>query len=87
MPLDDVAAEGDQLATLRELRDLLARRIVAPLTAAADVSSLTGRLTAVLTQITELEPSIKKGTALDEFTQRRAQREASSTPRAKKRSQ
>lgn len=86
MPLDDVAAQGDQLATLRELRDLLARKIVATSDPAA-VASLTGRFTAVLTQITELEPSIKKGTALDEFTQRRAQREAAGTPRPKKRSQ
>lgn len=87
MALDDIAAGGNQVATLKGLRDLLAAAVVrADLSGdATGTATLSARLSAVLDRIAELEPDAKKGTALDEFTQRRENRKTPRPPRAAKR--
>jgi hypothetical protein len=76
--LGKVARDGDELATLRELRDNLADAIDNARTRGlyAEVSSLTGRFTTVIARISQLAPDTGKGTALDEVTKRREAREA-----------
>jgi hypothetical protein len=76
MPLDDVAATGDTLATLQALRDTLAAAIVRTRDG-RDVAALASRLTDVLERIAKHTPV--EGTPLDEFAKRRAEK-AASTP-------
>jgi hypothetical protein len=65
-----VAATGDTGATLRALRDVLARQIDA-CESGRDLAALSARMTDVLERIAAL-PAEKKGTALDELARRRA---------------
>lgn len=69
-PLSEVAATGDQGATLRALRDRLALQIDAT-DSARDVAQLGALLDKVLDRIAAM-PAEKKGTALDELASRRA---------------
>lgn len=55
MSLEHVAQSGDRLATLRALRDYLARALDAT-ASARDQAALSARLTDVLIQIQELTP-------------------------------
>ena len=71
-PLLPVAAGGDYLATLEALRDRVAAQIDAT-DSARDVAALSQRLLdvpAAIEDATRRQPQ-QKGTALDEFTQRR----------------
>jgi hypothetical protein len=77
VPLRESAESGDRLATLRDLRDLLAIQIEA-CDSLRDLASLSGRLQAVMDQIAELEPQKVEGDGVDEITARRAARRASS---------
>lgn len=84
--LSESAESGDRLATLRDLRDLLARQIEA-CESLRDLAALSGRLQAVLDQIAELEPKKAEGDGIDEIAQRRSARRASpakSSGRAKR---
>lgn len=74
----EVAGTGDRLATLRALRDELAKAI--PDAAPGVLSPLAKQLMEVLAQIDALDGDAKKeGTALDEFTKRlEAKRRANS---------
>lgn len=75
--LPEVAETGDRLATLKALRDVIARQLGDSSVAARDVASLAGRLQAVLTEIAELTPAVEtKGTPLDELNARRTARGA-----------
>ena len=71
--LIETAATGDRLATLRDLRDLLAREIVA-CESSRDLAALSRQLTDVLAQIEALAPAEKKGDAVDEIAARRSAR-------------
>lgn len=85
--LTGVGRLGVRLRTLEALRDRLTGAIDEAPTA-RDLAALTARLTDVLVQIEECEansPDAQKGTALDEFTKRRAEREASRPPSSTKR--
>ena len=73
MPLTASAETGDRLATLRDLRDLLARQIEA-CESMRDLAALSGRLQSVLEQIAELEPKKAEGDGIDEIAKRRASR-------------
>lgn len=64
------AATGDHAATLRALRDRLARQIDES-DSGRDVAALAARLADVLDKLAAL-PAERKGTALDELSQRRA---------------
>ena len=77
MTLPETAASGDRLATLRDLRDLLARTITES-DSARDVASLSRQLTDVLSLIETAEKAAPeaKGTALDELRKRREARRA-----------
>lgn len=75
--LSESAESGDRLATLRDLRDLIARQIEA-CDSLRDLASLSGRLQAVLDQIAELEPKKAEGDGIDEIARRRAARRSSS---------
>lgn len=77
MTLPETAASGDRLATLRDLRDLLARTITEA-DSARDVASLSRQLTDVLSLIETAEKAApeEKGTALDELRKRREARRA-----------
>ena len=78
--LIESAATGDRLAALRDLRDLLARNIVA-CESPRDLAALSRQMTDVLEQIESLAPSKSEVDPLDEITARRAARGASATPR------
>jgi hypothetical protein len=69
------AKSGDQLQTLRDLRDLVARALVET-DSARDVAALSRQMTDVLSRIEAVEKAApeKKGTALDELQNRRAAR-------------
>lgn len=76
MSLESTAQSGDQLATLKGLRDQVARTLDAT-SSARDVSSLSKQLTDVLARIAEVEKAelkAGKGTKLDELAKRRARR-------------
>lgn len=84
--LSESAQSGDRLATLCDLRDLLARQIEA-CDSLRDLSSLSGRLQAVLSEIAALEPQKAVGDGIDEIAARRAARRpgtAKSSARAKR---
>lgn len=74
--LTESAASGDRLATLRDLRDLLAQQIQT-CESLRDLASLSGRLQAVLDQIAVLEPKKAEGDGVDEIAARRAARRSS----------
>lgn len=83
MTLPETAATGDRLATLRDLRDVLAKSIVETDSGPA-VAALSRQLTDVLSQIEvaeKAEPE-QKGTALDELQKRRAARGAGAARQA-----
>lgn len=71
--LTESASSGDRLATLRDLRDLLATQIQA-CDSLRDLASLSGRLQAVMDQIAVLEPKKAEGDGIDEIAARRAAR-------------
>lgn len=77
--LSESAESGDHLATLRDLRDLIARQIEA-CDSLRDLASLSGRLQAVLDQIAELEPKKAEGDGIDEIARRRAARRTGAAP-------
>ena len=86
MPLRETAETGDRLATLRDLRNLLAQEIET-CDSSRDLASLSGRFQAVLDQIAVLEPKKAEGDGVDEIAIRRAARRASAakgSPRAKR---
>lgn len=72
----EAAESGDRLATLRAVRDVLARLIDDPALPAREAAAVSGRLQSVLAEIAELAPPEQKGTALDELNARRAARGA-----------
>lgn len=76
--LTESAESGDRLATLRDLRDLLAREVVA-CESPKDLAPLSGRLQAVLAEIAGLEPKKSEGDGIDEIAQRRSARRASAS--------
>lgn len=76
--LSETAVGGDRLATLCDLRDLLARSVVA-CDSHRDLAALSGRLQAVLAEIDELTPKEASGDSVDEIARRRSARRASST--------
>lgn len=71
--LSESAASGDQLQTLRDLRDLLASQIESCYSL-RDLASLSGRLQAVMDQVAALEPKKAEGDGIDEIANRRAAR-------------
>lgn len=73
------AASGDRIATLRALRDRIAKEIEST-DSSRDVASLARQLSLVMAEIDELSPPVKKGTPLDELHSRRSARGAG-TPR------
>lgn len=73
--LTESAESGDRLATLRDLRDLLAKQIQA-CDSMRDLAALSGRLQAVLAEIAILEPKKAEGDGIDEIARRRAARRA-----------
>jgi hypothetical protein len=77
MSLVDSAKAGDRLKALEDLRDLLARTIVAT-ESARDVAALSRQLTDVLAKVDEAKAAKpeQKGTVLDEVNARRADRAA-----------
>ena len=79
--LSQVAATGDVAATLRALRDRLAREIET-CGQARDVAALSRQLTDVLQRIAAL-PSEQKGTPLDELAKRRRLAGAAAKDRAR----
>jgi len=77
MSLSASSESGDRLATLRDLRDLLARNIEA-CESLRDLASLSGRLQSVLEEIAKIDGQSKdRGDGIDEIAQRRATRRAS----------
>jgi len=84
--LTESAESGDRLATLRDLRDLLAKQIQG-CDSLRDLASLSGRLQSVLDQIAELEPQKSEGDGVDEIAARRSARRsvpAKSSTRSKR---
>lgn len=75
MPLSESAPSGDRLATLHDLRDLLARQIEG-CESLRDLAALSGRLQSVLAEIDELTPKEASGDGIDEIAKRRAARRA-----------
>lgn len=73
--LASVAAEGDRTATLKALRDRLAREIER-CESGRDVAALSRQLTYVLEQI-DANPGEVEGSPLDDLAKRRAGRGAS----------
>lgn len=78
MSLTESAASGNRLATLNDLRDLLAGR-VDECDSLRDLASLSGRLQAVLAEIDELKPKEQVGDGIDEIASRRAARRSGPT--------
>ena len=72
--LSAVAETGDRPATLRALRDVLARQIET-CNSSRDVAALSRQLTDVLNQLASL-PAPAEGTPLDELKKRRVDRRA-----------
>jgi len=77
------AASDDRVATLRAMRDVIARQLVDPSTPARELAALTGRMQSLLAEIAELAPVTTKGTPLDELNARRTARGADPAPRAR----
>lgn len=72
--LPDIAAGGDERATLSALRQIIAERIDET-TSARDTASLVARMQAVLERIAELDgKEPKKVSAVDELAARRRTR-------------
>jgi hypothetical protein len=69
--LADASASDDRLATLRALRDLLARELEDPATPPAAKAAMARQVVLILAEIAELAPPEQKGTALDELASRR----------------
>jgi hypothetical protein len=86
--LASVASAGNRLTTLRALRDFLAEQLDA-CEAKRDAAALSQRLMDVLEQIADVEKAqpASEGTALDEFTRRRTDRQAPRSSSAAKRQQ
>jgi len=82
--LQEVVAEGDRLASLRELRDKLAFEIDNT-TSAREIASLSQRVMDVLAQIEQVEQarSAPRSNARDEVARKRAER-ASKTSRSRR---
>ena len=78
--LVESAEAGDQLAAVRDLRDLLARQIVG-CDSLRDLAALSRQFTDVLAQIEAIAPSKAEVDAVDEITARRAARGAGSAAR------
>ena len=78
MSLPKSAASGDRLATLRDLRDVLASSIEA-CESMRDLAALSGRLQAVLAEIDELSPTEQEVDAVDEIAKRRDARRSGAT--------
>lgn len=76
--LSESAQSGDRLATLRDLRDLLAKQTQS-CDSLRDLAALSGRLQAVLAEIAVLEPKKAEGDGIDEIAKRRAARRTSPT--------
>jgi hypothetical protein len=76
VPLRESAESGDRLATLRDLRDLLALQIEA-CESLRDLAALSGRFQSVLEEIAKLEPKQPAGDGIDEIARRRAARRSS----------
>lgn len=79
MSLHESATSGDRLATLSDLRDLLARNIEA-CDSLRDLAALSGRMQAVLKEIDELSPKEAAGDGIDEIAKRRAARRSRPAP-------
>ena len=75
MTLPESAASGDRLATLRDLRDVLAATIHG-CTSTRDLAALSLRLQSVLEEIAELEAEHVVDDDIDSIVRRRAQRGA-----------
>lgn len=75
MSVEDAAVSGNQLKTLEATRDRLAQAIDES-TSAMGIASLAKQLQEVLSRIEELTPKNTKGTPLDEFTKRLAEKQA-----------
>jgi hypothetical protein len=75
MSLYETAATGDQLATLKELRQVIAREI-SNTESARDVAPLARQLVEVMDKIARLEQqaAAKTGTAKDELAKKREER-------------
>jgi hypothetical protein len=71
--LTESAESGDRLATLRDLRDLLAAQVQG-CDSLRDLAALSGRLQSVLAEIAELEPKKAEGDGIDEIARRRTAR-------------
>ena len=74
MSVEDAALSGDQMSTLRALRDRLAQAIDES-SSAMGVAALGKQLQDVLDRIAELTPPDIKDTPLDELKRRRAERQ------------
>ncbi len=72
----DAAATGEQLATLRAVRDQIAADLEV-CAAMRDRTALYARLVDVIARIDELAPAAPKGDTVDEIARRRAARRAS----------
>ena len=81
MSVHEAATSGDRLATLRKLRDTLARS-VDECDSMRDLAALSGRLQSVLDEIAKIEGPKKVGDNIDELAQRRAARRAGTAKRA-----
>ena len=75
MTLPESASSGDRLATLRDLRDVLAATIHG-CTSTRDLAALSLRLQSVLEEIAELEAEHVVEDEIDSIVQRRAARGA-----------
>lgn len=73
MGLVESADGGDRLATLQELRGVLAVSIT-QCESMRDIAALAGRLQAVLSEIEELSPKESVGDGIDEIAKRRSDR-------------
>jgi hypothetical protein len=74
--LTDASSSGDRLATLQELRDLLARELEAIATPPAAKAAMARQMVLILAEIERLAPPEQKGTPLDQLEQRRRARGA-----------
>lgn len=88
MSLAETVSGGDRLASLRALRDMLAADLDV-CESMRDKAALSLRLVDVLEQIAVIEKAepAREGTALDEFTRRRAERQTSGSSGSSKRKQ
>lgn len=81
--LPTVAATGNRVATLRTLRDRLAKEIE-QCESTRDLAALSRQFTLVLAEIDELAPTVKvEGNPLDELSNRRIARSAGAPRKAR----